>query len=332
MVTYYLQRYFMSYRMSQGGSGGKKHEVKLLLERVKNILSRYGYSFEVLNYPSSYRERSIDLVAVKDGDRLLLRIRMGIKNMHRDEVNDLINAASAIRAVPLVLNDELTYDNVIHEKDGIYVISDKTLDSMLRCSPDIFLIQRKNSFYIRINSKKLEKAKSERGLSLGEIALNSGVSRRMVFEYLRSDSTVSLEVAERLIDIFGEDIIEPITVESLRSGFVKAAPDLSVDSSKLLDMLELDRDDAVVYKISKSAPDYIVTAGDGCELSFVIEGDVGKVTLKDIVRKILETEKLTKVFPSDVKTILGSSIRNAVLDELSVHGTNLNKVSIIGRN
>ncbi|MEM0454035.1 MAG: helix-turn-helix domain-containing protein [Sulfolobales archaeon] len=316
--------------MSYKGFDQRKREVKLLLERVKTILSRNSYSFEVLNYPSSYRERSIDLVATKDGNKLLLRIRLGIKNLQRDEVNDLINAASAIDAVPLILNDEVTYDNVVHEKEGIYIVSEKTLNNILRGSPDVFLIQRKNSLYIKISSKKLERIKKERGLSLGELALNSGVSRRMIFDYLRSDSNVSLEVAERLIDVLGEDIIEPITMESLKSGFTRAAPDTTTESNKLLELLELDKDKTIAYRISKSAPDFIVLTKDGCELSFVIEGDVSKVTLKDVVRKILETEKLTRIIPSDIKTVLERDIKNVVLDELSVCGTNLNKITIIG--
>lgn len=319
----------MSYKGYHGGLDQRKREVKLLLERVKTILDRNGYSFEVLNYPSSYRERSIDLVAVKDENKLLLRIRLGIKNVHRDEINDLINAASAIDAVPLILNDEIAYDNVVHEREGVYIISDKTLNNILRRSPDVFLIQKKSGLYIRINSKKLERVKSERGLSLGDLALSSGVSRRMIFEYLRGNCNVSLEVAERLIEVLGEDIIESITMEDLKSGFVKAAPDTTAESSRLLELLELNKDSAIVYRISKSAPDFIVLTKDGYELSFIIEGDVGRVTLRDVVKKILETEKLTKVIPSDIKTVLERDMRSSVLDELSVYGGNLNKLTII---
>ncbi|MDW7969634.1 MAG: helix-turn-helix domain-containing protein [Sulfolobales archaeon] len=319
----------MSYKVPHGGFDQRKREVKLLLERVKTILSRNGYSFEVLNYPSSYRERSIDLVAVKDGSRLLLRVKLGIKNVHKDEVNDLINAASAIDAVPLVLNDEITYDNVVHEREGLYVISDKTLNNILRRTSDVFLIQRKNSLFIRMDSKKLERIKAERGLSLGDLALSSGVSRRMIFHYLRNDSNVSLEVAERLIEVLGEDIIDPITMESLKLGLTKASPDTTAESTKLLELLELSKDKVTTYRVSKSAPDFIIISRDGCEVSFVVEGDVGRITLKDVVRKILETEKLTRIVPSDIKTVLRRSIRNAVLDELSVYGTNLNKITVI---
>ncbi|MEM2347615.1 MAG: helix-turn-helix domain-containing protein, partial [Sulfolobales archaeon] len=257
------------------------------------------------------------------------RIKVGIKNVHKEEVSDLINASSAINALPLILNDEITYDNVVHERDGIYIISDKTLNNILRNSSDVFLIQKRSGLYIRINSKKLERIKSEKGLSLGELALSSGVSRRMVFDYLRSDCNVSLEVAERLIEVLGEDIITPITVESLKSGLSKVVPETTMESNKLLSILELDKDRAVVYKINKSAPDYIVITKDGCELSFVVEGDISKITMKDVVRKILETEKLTRVIPSDIKTILGRELRDPVLDELSVYGANLNKVTIV---
>ncbi len=321
----------MSYKSPRSGLSQRKREVKLLLERVKNILSKYDYSFEVLNYPSSYRERSIDLVAVKDESRLLIRIKLGIKNIHKEEVNDLINAASAINAVPLVLNDEITIDSIVHERDGIYLISDRTLSNIVSCSPDIFLIQRRSDFYIRINSKKLERAKLERGLSLGELALSSGVSRRMMFDYLRNDTNVSLEVAERLIEVLGEDIVEPITIDSLKSGFIKTVPNLTAESDRILDTLKLDKNKTVTYKINKSAPDYIIITKDGCEISFVIEGNIEKVTMRDVVRKILETEKLTKILPSDIKTVVENDVKSFVLDELSACGANLNKILVVGR-
>jgi putative transcriptional regulator len=307
----------------------KKREIRLLLERVKSILEKNYYCYEIINYPSSYRERSIDVVAVKDNDKLLLRVRLSIKNLHKEEINDLINAASAIDAVPLVLSDDVVYDNVVCERDNIYLISDKTLNNMLRRSSDVFIIHKKNNFFVRINSKKLEKIKEDLRLSLGDLASYAGVSRRAIFDYLRSDSNVSLEVAERLIELLGEDIVEPITIESLKTSFTKAVPEGTVGyDRKLLDVLRVD-DDILIYRINRSAPDYVVVSKDSYEVSFVVSGDLGKLSVKDLVKKILETEKLTRVIPSDIKAVVDRSLKDVILDELSVHKLDLNKVSVL---
>ncbi len=318
------------HKQQSQSSDFRKREIRLLLERVKNILGKNYYCYEIINYPSSYRERSIDVVAVKDKDKLLLRIRLSIKNLHKDEINDLINAASAIDAVPLVLSDDVIYDNVVCERDNIYLISDKTLNNILRRSSDVFIIHKKNNFFVRINSKKLEKIKEDMGLSLGDLASYAGVSRRAVFDYLRSDSNVSLEVAERLIELLGEDIIEPVTIESLKTSFTRVIPEGSVRyERKLLDILGVDDDEVLIYKINRSAPDYVVVSKDSYEISFVVGGDLGKLSVKDLVKKILETEKLVRVIPSDIKAVIDRSLRDVILDELSVHKLDLNRISVL---
>jgi putative transcriptional regulator len=318
------------HKQQSQSSDFRKREIRLLLERVKNILGKNYYCYEIINYPSSYRERSIDVVAVKDKDKLLLRIRLSIKNLHKDEINDLINAASAIDAVPLVLSDDVIYDNVVCERDNIYLVSDKTLNNILRRSSDVFIIHKKNNFFVRINSKKLEKIKEDMGLSLGDLASYAGVSRRAVFDYLRSDSNVSLEVAERLIELLGEDIIEPVTIESLKTSFTKVVPEGSVRyEKKLLDVLGVDDDEVLIYKINRSAPDYVVVSKDSYEISFVVGGDLGKLSVKDLVKKILETEKLVRVIPSDIKAVIDRSLRDVILDELSVHKLDLNRILVL---
>ena len=318
------------HKQQSQSSDFRKREIRLLLERVKNILGKNYYCYEIINYPSSYRERSIDVVAVKDKDKLLLRIRLSIKNLHKDEINDLINAASAIDAVPLVLSDDVIYDNVVCERDNIYLVSDKTLNNILRRSSDVFIIHKKNNFFVRINSKKLEKIKEDMGLSLGDLASYAGVSRRAVFDYLRSDSNVSLEVAERLIELLGEDIIEPVTIESLKTSFTKVVPEGSIRyEKKLLDVLGVDDDEVLIYKINRSAPDYVVVSKDSYEISFVVGGDLGKLSVKDLVKKILETEKLVRVIPSDIKAVIDRSLRDVILDELSVHKLDLNRILVL---
>ena len=220
---------------------------------VEKVLIKNGFTFEVLNYPTSYRERSIDIVAVKDDKKFLIRIRLSIKNINKEEANDLIKAASAIDAIPIIINNEETYENVVYEKEGIYIMGDRTFNNILKGSSEVFILYKKGDFFIKINPKKLEQLRIALGLSLGELALRVGVSRRMIFDYERGISNVTLEVAERLVEVLGEDIIEPITIESLKSNMMKGSSDSDNECINLLDIMGLDSSDTAIYRISSRA-------------------------------------------------------------------------------
>lgn len=308
----------------------RKQELRLALEGIKVLLSRCGYEFKVINFPTNHRERSIDLVAVKDNNRLLIRIKVGTKGISKDEIIDLIKAASAIDALPIVLNNEATYEDVVSEKDGVYVMCSKTLSNILRGANDVFIFERKGELLVRISSRRLESYRLARGLSLGDLALLSGVSRRMIFEYLRNDSNVTLSVAEKLIEVFDEDIVEPINIETLRALFNKASPDtIDPEVNELLGISNTN--DLYIYRINKSAPDYILRRVDHQpSVGFVINGrDMARTPFKFIVRKILETDKLTNIVSSDITILLRNDAKKPLVDALSTYNLNTNRVSII---
>ncbi len=309
----------------------RKQELKLAFESIKVLLRRCGYESKVINFPANHRERSIDLIAVKDDIRLLIRVKVGTKGISRDETADLIKAASAIDALPIVLNNEATYEDVVSEREGIYVMCSKTLNNILKGTNDVFILERRGELLVRINSRKLESYRLARGLSLGDLALLSGVSRRMIFEYLRNDSNVTLNVAEKLIEILDEDIVEPINMETLKTLFNKAPSDITdPEVNELLGILNVN--DSHIYKINKSAPDYILRRVDyQPNVGFIINGrNMTKTPFKFIVRKVLETDKLTSIISSDITVILRDDAKKPLVDELSTYNLNTNKVSIIG--
>lgn len=306
----------------------RKYELRLFVENTKAALSKCGYDFEVISYPVSYRERSIDVIAVKGDNRLLIRIKLGSKNLQREEVSDLTKAASAMDAVPIVLSNDVMYEDVVVEKEGVYMMSSKTFSKVLREFEEVFIIERRGELYVRIDAKKLDTYRLAKRLSIGDLALRSGVSRRMVFEYLKGNSNVSLKVAERLIEALNEDIIESINVKTLRSMLIKAPPDDDADIRRILK--DLEAAPMHVYRINKSAPDYILRHGEGPEVKFVVNGShVNRVPFKSIVKKIIESDKLAKVVSSEVIAVLGSSLRDAVLSELATYNLNMSRIAVV---
>jgi len=65
---------------------------------------------------------------------------------------------------------------------------------------------------VRIRGEELRKKRLERGFSLGDVASMLGVSRKSVYEYEKGTIEPTVERAERLIRVFGLDILEPIDI------------------------------------------------------------------------------------------------------------------------
>jgi putative transcriptional regulator len=77
---------------------------------------------------------------------------------------------------------------------------------------EIYVVHRQGNLYMRINGAKLRSKRVERGYSLGDMASLLGVTRRSIYLYEQGKVEVSLSTALKLLELFGDEIFEPIPV------------------------------------------------------------------------------------------------------------------------
>jgi len=309
--------------MSVYSRGSAREEARRIFKRIVSTLERIGKKYALLQFPTSYRERSIDLVTIGgSGSDAVIRIKVGHK-VSRDEAGDLSRASLALDSVPVVVSDDPSlYDNIVYEKEGVFLMNERTLENMYLRPNEIIAFYRKGSIYFVADKEAIRESRAKRNMSLGDVAYLTNLTRKTIYMYEREGGIVSVETAEKLVDVLGSETVKSITLNVLKNEFLRKASKSvrSVDSGKVLEVLESSGD---VYLIKKSAPDYIVR---GEEIVTVIDASSkDRFYLPKTAKKVEECVKLSELVDGEVKVLVTPERKKFLEDELSTK-IDLNKI------
>ncbi len=192
-------------------------ELREYFYKTLAVLYRYAEQVAVLEYPKRMERRSIDLaVRFPDGKSLLVKITVDVESIPKSEVTELSSLATVLGVAPLIVAKKKAgvplLEGVLYEKYGARVLNLETLENILSGKEDVYVYESRDSFRVSIDPEKLKERRMERGLSLGDLALILGVSRKAAYEYERGTVEPNIEKARRLIEALGEDIVKPLDV------------------------------------------------------------------------------------------------------------------------
>ncbi len=193
----------------------KDAATKDLLYRTLAILYKYAEQLVVLEYPKSIERRSVDLVIrFRDKKKLLIKIAYDVESLPKSELYELQNLSTVLEVpaliVSVVRNGSPLLEGVAYERSGIKVVTPETLENILSGREQIYIYEGKDCFKLSIDGGKLKEKRLERNMSLGDLALLVGVSRRAIYEYEKGNMEPSIDKGEKLIKVLGEDIVKPV--------------------------------------------------------------------------------------------------------------------------
>ena len=313
----------------RGHGQGRKKELRSVLEKIKFALELSGRKFVILRYPAKHRDRSIDVVAIGRNESEIIRIKLTAR-VSREESKDLIRASKALDAVPMIVtNDPELYDNIVYEKEGVYVINDRTFENLYLRPKELITLYKKGDLYVSLNKENLRKLRTEFSLSIGDVAYKTGISRRTIYSYEREGGIITIETAEKLLEVFGNNVIQTVNLRVIRGEFYKKHKEMGETCSRELLVRIKKYFDGDVYEIKKSAPDFIISGED--EVAVYVDAVLNKrkYTLRDVVRKTMESIKISSILEkSTAGIILSNSNEEIIKDELSSY-VDMNKVNIV---
>ncbi len=326
------------------GIEGRRKRLKRILERVKEALSISNKDYVLLQFPSKYKERSIDVIAIdsRRSNNLIIRIKLK-SNVSREEANDLKKASLALDAVPIIVtDDDMIYDNIIYEKDGIFMLNERTLENVCSNRDELIAIYRKGELYLLLNERYLSELREKNRLTLSEMSYLTGISRRTILNYEKEGGFVTVEVADRLVSALGEEVIRSIDLRAMSEEFRKKVREdiLSISTDKsgdgriisaIKEYLSFD-ESMKLFKIEKSAPDILLKTSRRIAALVDATHSIRKYTIRDIVKKVTETVKLAELVKGKAGLVISKDMphTDTILDELST--TNyLNKLEVIKR-
>lgn len=275
------------------------------IEEIAEILSRRSLEYSTINYPDK-KEKSIDIVAVNKNSKMIVKIQGNKKSLKVK--SDLKNIARIGLGIPVVINDSAE-EEIISDKGNILSMNVDTFEKILD-GEKIFLFKTRGGLFVKINSKELKKKREELGLSLGEVAQTLGVSRISIYDYEKEDSFVSLDIAEKLVELFGEEILGDV-LNNFRVD--EKDNDVQDDDDNIIShkiAINLTEKGFRVVKMSFTAIDLVASKNDS-KILFSIEAE----SIPKSLKKFYEAKKITNKIEAKLIVISRDSKNKKIFEK-----------------
>jgi putative transcriptional regulator len=193
---------------------------ELLAEGVEEVLRQAGFSTSDRCY---LRPRSFDLAARKGDLFLLLKILSNIDGLNASTAMEVRRLAKHLFASPLLIGEKTRDQHLergaVYFRYGIPTLSLPTLADCIIDEALPLVYAAHGGLYVRIDGPRMRQIRLERGISLGALASELGVSRRTISKYEMENMDTSVDVAVKLEEIFAEELILP--VDPFHSGILQ---------------------------------------------------------------------------------------------------------------
>ncbi len=189
--------------------------------KVLSLMKRIAGKVTVIEYPDS-KLRSVDLVVEpKSGVQAIVRISPSVSNRKKDfvelkRISEFLDVNALV--IANVYNKEKLLENVLYIRGRVGIISPKTLESLCREEP-IYVYEYQGSYYVKVKGEALRELRSKYRLGYSMLAKMVGLTAKALYEYEQGKMGMSVEVAERFLEIFGDDferVLDAIDVFSFR--------------------------------------------------------------------------------------------------------------------
>ena len=182
----------------------KKIREQVILELIKN------------NFIVKALHGCFDIVARKDDKILFIKVLEDANSITPDMTHQLLKAASALHASPLIISDKATSklkDNVIYTRYNIPTVNLATFTSCLNNAP-LYMVSKQSGVTAQIIGSKLKEMMEKEEVSLGKLSRVVGVSKRMLLKYENEDAEISVQRAIKMYGIFGDQVFKKIDIFS----------------------------------------------------------------------------------------------------------------------
>ena len=152
-----------------------------------------------------------DLLARKGDDLLLIKVLGNIEGVTYRLAAELRSAAHSLSGTPLIIGDHMKTASlapgIIYTRYDVNVVNMESFSEMLGQKIPLVYSVRGN-YCVRINCDLLSQIRKKENLTQEELAEKLGVSKQSIHRY-ESSGRISLEIAERLVDLLKEDLMVP---------------------------------------------------------------------------------------------------------------------------
>lgn len=180
---------------------------------------------------------SFDFVAARRDEVVAVKLVERFNSTVKKAAEDLKRLGKSLNLAPLLVCQEGAVDDSLSTYRGIPSLSYETAERLIKGEEVPFIYFSRGGIYVRIRGEVVKAKRKEMGMSLGELAYSLGVTRRMAYEYEVGRADATLEVASRLVKMFGDEVVEKLNFESIHEYFSSRQAPEETPSNRVRDPL-----------------------------------------------------------------------------------------------
>ncbi len=208
---------------------------KELLTEIRTLLARAGF---YLSEVCILRPSSFDFVARRDNLLLIIKVLTNIDSLNENVAKELLFLAKYLDGTPILIGEKtsshMLEDDVVYYRHSVPIITYETMENYLHGMLPI-ISAAPGGFYASFDGEKIRRVREEEGISLGQLARIAGVSRRTIRMY-ENGERASIEVAERIVDFLGEEVLKSINfLEAMEERSLEFGKEVNDDILSLLE-------------------------------------------------------------------------------------------------
>jgi putative transcriptional regulator len=157
-----------------------------------------------------------DIFARRNVLLLLLKVLTNIDSLSEGHAREIVNIGNVLCASPLMVGvktrNSKMEEGVVYGRYSIPAVTVDTFENILLEGALPMIFSARGGYYVKIDGPLLREIRRKKGISLGDVAENIGVSRRSVHKYENEDICMTLKTALRLEEFLDESLARPITI------------------------------------------------------------------------------------------------------------------------
>jgi putative transcriptional regulator len=182
------------------------------LDSAEAMLRNAGFN---VSRRCTARVSCFDFAARKEEDLVFIRILNNIKDVSQSDTVGLKTVARCLNCSSIIIadlnGDEALSDDTIYSRYGVYVVTSKTLDDIIRGTYPL-IEATPGGFFVRLDGNEIREHRHELGLSIGKLAGMVGVSRRALYGYEMELTRASVSAAYKMAEILGVPLVKTINI------------------------------------------------------------------------------------------------------------------------
>ena len=179
-----------------------------IIDKIAVFLLKEGFTVKSLT------RSCFDMLARKQDRILLIKALEDANSVTKEYVDEMNMMSSYIGAVPVIICEKAGNkldENVIYMRFGMYTLNlDTFVNSIRNRFP--FVKRTQAGFTVSIDGNKLRKKREEMGYSLYNLSKKIGVTSRMIGQYEKGHSQVTIAKAMKIHGIFGDNVFNEVNI------------------------------------------------------------------------------------------------------------------------